>query len=396
MKTITENLTTPILGEYDIIIVGGGPAGCGTALAAARAGAKVIIVEQTTALGGMWAGGFMNPLFDSEEKGGILRELINELTEKGAWGGFRGKSIHFEAMKHLLEQKITEAGVEVLYETRFSRALCEDKTVTGVICENIAGRFALMGKEIVDCTGDGNVCASAGCPFWLGEDGDIDSLQAMTLMFTVANIPEKYRIREGLMIGHILDAAYEAVGKVSPFHLPVLIPAPGNAYANIQFTHVYGVDPLDPKQRTEAVMELRHQMIEAMDLLKAYDSDFADMEIVASAPMLGVRESRRIIGEYTLTADDALEGRTFPDGVCTVRFNIDIHSKSSGNRQDLKKVQPYQIPLRAMLPKGYKGLSVAGRCISGTHTVMASYRVTGDCFAMGEGLGKYLAEKTAK
>ena len=131
-------------------------------------------------------------------------------------------------MKHILEQKLTQSGVEVLYNTHFSRTLTEGNRITGIVAENIEGRFAAYGKYVADCTGDGNVAADAGCAFELGEGGDWKECQAMTLMFLVGNIPEEYR--DGLMIFEKLDRAYRLEGKEIPFRVPYLIPVPGSRF----------------------------------------------------------------------------------------------------------------------------------------------------------------------
>ena len=140
MKTISEQLSTPVGGEFDVIVCGGGPAGVCAAVAAGRAGASVLLVEKMNCLGGMWTSGFVNPLFDQENKGGLIREIVDRLSKKQAWGGFRHISFNYEYMKCILDDLCREAGVKVLFNTTFARTLDEDSTVKGIVCEHIGGR----------------------------------------------------------------------------------------------------------------------------------------------------------------------------------------------------------------------------------------------------------------
>ena len=386
---ITEKLQTTIYGEYDAVVVGAGPAGCGAAVALGRSGMKTLLIEKSNCLGGAWTTGFMNPFFDFDHKTGFVGELVSDLRAKGQFGGFWEKSFNYEYMKLLLEQKMDNAGVETLYNTTFSRTLTEDNRVIGIVAENIEGRFAVLAKTVVDASGDGCVAASAGCPYEIGVDGDRKGCQPMTLMFLVGNIPEQYR--DGMLLKEKLCAVYEKAGKEIPFTMPYLIPVPNSHFGVVQFTHIYDRDPLSARQLTEATKEGRRQLIDAFEFLTKYDEEFRDLELITSAGVLGVRESRRIIGEYYMTAEDLTTGAKFEDAVAHVTFNVDLHTKSNLG-QHISKVQPYEIPMRALIPKGYRGIVVAGRCISGSHEAMASYRVTGDCAQMGENAGYYIAE----
>ncbi|MBO6280698.1 MAG: FAD-dependent oxidoreductase [Bacilli bacterium] len=386
---IEEKLITPIYGKYDAIVVGAGPAGCGAAIALGRSGLKTLLIEKFNCLGGAWTTGFMNPFFDFANKTGFVKESVTELKKEKQFGGFWDMSFNYEFMKHILEKKMLEANVEILYNTTFSKTLVKDKTIYGIVFENIEGRFAVLSKYVFDCTGDGNVASSAGCPFEIGNNGDYKDCQAMTLMFLVGNIPEKYK--DGLMIYDKLNEAYRRANKQIPFKVPYLIPVPNSHFGVIQFTHMYEYNPLNTSDLTKATIEGRQQLIDAFTYLKKYDEEFKDLELITSSSVLGVRESRRIIGEYTLNIDDILNGSTFFDAVAYVTFNVDIHAKTN-NGQKCFSVKPYEIPLRSLIPNGYKGLIVAGRCISGSQEAMASYRVTGNCAQMGENAGYYVAE----
>lgn len=381
METIFEPLHTPVAGRYDVIVTGGGPAGCCAAIAAARAGANTLLIERQNCLGGMWTSGFVNPVFDHENKTGILHELIDALDKQGAWGGFWNESTSYEHMKCLLEQKALEAGVTLLYQATFAKAIMDGRRITGVICETIGGRRAYCADFVIDCTGDALLARSAGAQTI---QADSSTRQAMTLMFLVGNIPEKYH--SGALLKTVFHDMFQKAGKPLPFDMPYLIPAAGAHFGVIQYTHMYGLDPDSPEDLTAAAIEGRRQMMEAMTLLKEYDKDLCGLELICSAPVMGVRESVQIVGEYTLTADDLFSGAAFYDRVTQATFNIDIHTQENLG-QDCRAVKPYQIPFRCLIPKGIDHLLVAGKAISGTHEAMASFRVTGNCAAMGEAAG---------
>jgi hypothetical protein len=165
----------------------------------------------------------------------------------------------------------------------------------------------------------------------------------MTLMFLVGNIPEQYR--DGLMIYEKLNAAYQKAGREIPFKVPYLIPVPNSHFGVVQFTHMYEYDPLDAKALTEATLEGRAQLIDAFEFLTKYDPEFRDLELITSSSVLGVRESRRIRGEYYITKDDILNGARFDDAVAHVCFGADLHTKSNkGQRCKIFKFSSIVFP----------------------------------------------------
>jgi len=388
MEYITEIIKTEVKAHYDIIVVGGGPSGSAAAIAAGRKGARVLLVEKMNCLGGMWTSGLVNPLFDYDNKNGIMKEIVTTLKARNAWGGFCGICFDYEQMKSLLEEMCMDAGVTLLYDTMYVKPIMEDKTVKGIICENISGRSAYTADMIIDCSSDGRVAADAGAEFEIG-NGGYESCQAMTLMFLVSGFPKRYFDPElkmpDFVIYNQLKRVYDMENETVPFDMPYLIPIPNTDFAVVQFTHMYGCDPLSAEDITKATIEGRRQMMKMAKLLRKYDEEFRNLNVIFSAPMLGVRESRRIKGEYTITKDDLMSGAQFEDGVTNVTFNVDIHAQDS--HQKCFEVSGYQIPLRSMLPKGIENMIVAGKSISGTHEAMASYRVTGNCCEMGEAAG---------
>ncbi len=382
---IQETLTTKIAGRYDVIVVGGGPAGACAAIAAARSGARTLVVEQTLSLGGMWTGGLVNPLFDYREKKGILAELIADLRQLGSFGGFSNACFGYEDMKRLLEQKLLCAKGEILYQTQFVRALTEKTSVTGIVVENKEGRSAYLAKVVIDCTGDADVVASAGFATEMGRGPD-HLCQAMTLMFTVGNVQYMQKGCDDLR--KLIEAALQRqdTGYRLPYTRPYMIQLPNSHTAVVQLTHMRGYNPLSTWEIGKAAIEGRRQAYEVVTFLKNYVPEFFQIELLQTAPLLGVRESRRICGEYMLTKEDLLAGRHFADEITTASFGMDTHNPSDDSQQ-CHAVKPYGIPYRCLIPKNSERLLVAGRCISGTSEAMASYRVTGNCAAIGEAAG---------
>ncbi len=395
--SITENLQTPICGKYDVIVAGGGPAGVGAAIASGRAGVKTLLIERYGFLGGMWTAGLINPIFDTKNKGGILSELIDKLGVKGAWGGFNGICHDYEELKLLLDETVYSSGVEVLLHSHICGAIAatgskernENIAVTGVKVENKSGRQAYMAKVVIDCTGDGDVAASAGAHFMEGRGAD-GLTQPMTMMFILGNV--KFRQDNGKQLYEMMKTAVEKhkTGYNLNYDFPYIIQLPKGNYAVVQLTHIRGLSATNAYDITKAEIEGRRQVMDTFDFFKKYIPEFNDLDLVYTAPQIGIRESRRITGEYILTRDDVVSGAHFQDGITTVSFGIDIHCPDSTG-QLCYKVKPYQIPYRCLIPKGIDGLLTAGRCISGDYDAHASYRVTGNCIAMGEAAGKAAA-----
>lgn len=376
--------------KYDVIVLGGGPSGSGAAIEAGRNGAKTLLIERQYCLGGMWTSGFVNPLFDFENKTGLIKEIVSDLSQKGNWGGFWDKSFNFEYMKSILEQKCIEAGVDILYDTSYIGLESDGETIKGIYTANIDGITYYEADVFVDATGDACTVEDLGLPYSIGENNTPSTCQAMTLMFVVSGVPPKYK--DGLVIYDLVQNAFnrEGKGKKLNFDMPYLIPVPNSNFATIQLTHMHGFSPLCASDRTKAAIDGRRQLMEVYEALKYYDEDFKDLDLVSSAAQLGIRESRRIDGEYCITEEDIMSGAQFDDSVTTVTFGVDIHP-AEGEEQHCVEVKPYQIPFRAMLPKNTVNLIVAGKTISGTHFAHASYRVTANCCAMGEAAGKAAA-----
>ena len=397
MEFVQEIHKTPVMGEYDVIVVGGGPAGVGAALAAARNGTNTLLIEQHGCLGGMWTTGMVIPIWDWENKGGIMQEIVDSLTANKQTV-YSGPLLGFdiEAMKYLLDRMMIQSGVHILFHTYFTAPIMDGKSVCGVIVENKSGRQAYRAKCVIDCTGDGDVAARAGAPFWVGRQSD-GATQPMSLMFKLGEMdyvqPMDYSagpLKTTDLFFHMEHAAQVAGLEAYDFNFdrPYILSLPTPHQGIAEMTHIRNKSSIDAKDLSDAEIEGRALVQEAMHFFTSYMPQFRHAILEQTASTIGVRESRRIEGTYELTLDDILEGRKHSDGICTCAFNIDIHQPDGKSQEGHEyRSKPYQIPYRCLVPKTVDNLLVAGRCISGSYEAHASYRVTGDCVAMGQAAG---------
>lgn len=386
--------------EYDIIVVGAGPAGCMAAVAAGRRGQTVLLIEKTGAPGGMATMGLvskMAPFTDREKV--IYKSLpLEMMTKYKAAAGiaedqWRWVDLFPETLKRIYDELLTDAGVTVLYDTALCDVCRRDNRITGLIVANKAGLSLYTAKVYIDTTGDGDVCAFAGVPSEVGdEDGD---LQAATLCFTIANIkPDGLEKRwfnsdydECIWIRIINDGKYPLISRhfVTDLHHGCMI---------INGGHLYNVDATDPKAISRAMTDGRKVAEQYHAALKEYlPEQFGDSELIETAPVLGVRESRRICGRYTLTIADYRARRKFEDDIAYNSYWLDCHSskdrafKPKSQRESMAPGESHGIPFRCLVPVGVDNLLMAGRCISAERAVNASVRVMPNCLATGEAAG---------
>jgi hypothetical protein len=373
--------------EVDVLVVGGGPAGFAAAVSAGRLGARTLLVERFGYLGGMWTAGLVNPYFDVRGKGGLNEEILKRLKSTGGWGGLWDAAFDPNAMKLLLDDLVEEAGAELLLYALGTEPIVQEGVIRGMITESKSGRLAILAKQVIDCTGDGDVAARCGAPFQQGRYRD-GLMQPMTMMFRVAGLASAYPVNE---IRAWYDKLKRAVPEAEilqsiPYDRPAVIALPCPGEAVIQWTHLVRMCGTDAWDLTRATLAGRKQVRRALELLRKVEAEVGALRLLELPVAIGVRETRRIEGEYSLTLEDLLSGRRFSDGICLARFNVDIHDPE-GQRQTRMEVKPYHIPYRALVPKKVENLLVAGRCISGSHEAHASYRVTGNCVSTGEAAG---------
>ncbi len=396
----------PLRDDADVIVCGGGPAGVAAAISAARAGARTRLFEWRGCLGGVWTAGLLTYIFDFD-KPGLPAELKKRLDARHARRQKNPSRFVYEpeAMKLLLEEMCEETGVKTQLLTPVVAAYREVDRLTTIVTESKSGREAWRARMFIDCTGDGDLGALAGCgwDFGRGPDGECQpmTLNALAVVRDAAALGEYLSFYQDdnrhLPAVEAFQRELQRAGVTTSYGHPTLFHVRDNLVL-VMINHEYGVRPFDARQVTAATLRARAEIHRVVRALRALGGPWEGMQVVASAEQIGVRDGRRIHGRYTVTRDDLINGTRHPDAVCRVTFNVDIHAPTpEKNRTETIshggfKAKPYDIPLRALIAKDVDGLLMAGRCISGDFIAHASYRVTGNAVAMGEAAGKIAAE----
>ena len=404
----TLNKTIPLNDSYDVIVCGGGPAGCTAAIAAAREGAKTLLLESSAMLGGMATLGMVNnwgPIHDGIRNlhqglaGRIIETLKAQMPTEPAekWNHL---SVDPEKLKVILDDMVTESGATVLFHSFVTGVqMKDDRNIDLILVANKAGLIAYRAKVFIDCTGDGDLYAWAGKEYLKGDENG--SLQPVTMCFMVSGIDEeKFAVMD--------DPYYDGVGlkKHALLHKIMAegkydIPDDHIVYRRLAdgiYTynagHVYFIDGTDPESFTKGCMEGRKRAWAIKNAYTEYADAYKDSFMAQTAPCVGLRESRRIIGDYTFNMEDWLARRSFPDEICRGRYIIDVHEERPDLIRDTTKMfqrygtgESYGVPYRILCPRDLDNVLVAGRTVSCDRLSNGSLRVMPCCMNEGEAAG---------
>ena len=410
----------PLDDSWDVVVVGGGPAGCTAATAAAREGAKTLLIEATGALGGMGTAGLV-PWFcgygDGEK---VIARGLAERVRSGLSDGMphlkaaiernplSAPAIDPELLKRIYDEMVTEAGAEILFHSQFcSVEKADDGEIEALIIGSKSGLSALRAAVYVDCTGDGDLAVWAGAAYEKGDESG--AMQPATHCFVISNVDE-YALANGPSVHFydpqspiwraIRDDKYPLIVELHSCFMPI-----GPKTYGFNTGHVFDVDNTDPDSTSKALVQGRQMAAQYRDALAEYHPAFANSYLAATGSLLGIRETRRVMGDYFLTVEDYRARRSFPDEICRNAYGVDVHcSKERSlefaqktieelkefNRQVTQKLgkgESFGVPYRCLTPKGLRNVLVAGRCISTDRQTNGTVRIMACCLNTGEAAG---------
>lgn len=397
MKIVEERREIPVWEQVDVLVVGSGPAGVSAAVCAAREGVSVMLLEQTGNVGGIATEGLMSHWTGNTE-GGFYDEILERSADAGRDDAQMRKVINPERLKTVLLEMLEEAGVKLLLYTFACAPVMEGNKIKGVIVENKTGRGAVLGKVVVDASGDGDIAARAGAPYYIGRETD-GKMQPATIMFKVAGVDVERGVFPGGFEERLAIPAGD-IQKLGEEHLPspaghVLLyrsTLPGIVTCNM--TNCTDIDGTKAEDLTRATVVCRKQMESIVHFLREYVPGFENCYLISSASLVGIRETRHFKGEAVITREDILEARVFDDWVVAkAHFNFDVHNMTgngldeTGVQKNFQQKKGYTIPYGCFVPLEVDNLYLAGRNISGTHMAHSNFRVMPICANMGQAVG---------
>lgn len=403
---LSEHLKTPFIDEYDVIVAGGGASGLIAAVSASRAGARTLLVEHAGCLGGtgtyamvaQWIGFFNR---ERQVVGGIAEELATRVVALGGSDGFRRylmaeasaspiPMVHFafnpETVKIACDGLALDAGVMLRLHSRAVAPVIVDGRVAGIVVEDASGRRAMKARVVIDATGDACIAHGVGARMADPEVSSGKDRQPFTLMFRLSNV-DVARFR-GIPRERKRELALQGLAEKRIFWESLsFCSTPGNTDAICLMSRVSGFDATDARDLTSAEIEGRRQVSSILGFLREHVAGFENAVLAAIAGHIGVRETRRVAGRYTLTQEDILACRRFPDSIALGAGPLDIHEAGGTGISLYVPEEPFEIPLRCLVPAEAQGLIVTGRAISATRAANGGARHMATAMALGEAAG---------
>lgn len=416
----------PVVRETDVLVIGGGPAGIGAAVGAARAGARTLLVERYGFLGGNATASLVGPFMTSYSNdgsrqiiGGVFDELVRRMAQVGGAihpeyvragsaeaGYFRFGHDHVtpfdpEVLKVVAADIVLEAGCSLLLHSSFVEPIVEEGAVHGAIVHNKSGLQAIRARAVIDCSADADVAYRAGAETTKGREAD-GKMQPMTMFFIISGVDDAaldaymraHPEEEGKLFHGLVEAARARGAFTIPRDKIGIYRTPEPGVWRVNTTRLLGLDGTSVEDLTRAEVEGRKQVFQLLSFMRRECPGLENVKLKETATQVGVRETRRIVGEYVLTLEDLASGRHFDDVIALAGYPVDIHpvegtggGVQSALDQGLRAADVYEIPYRSLVPKGVRDLLVAGRCLSATHEAAGAVRVMPPCFAMGQAAG---------
>jgi len=402
-----EKLNLPLLADSEIVVIGGGPSGIGAAISAARSGSDVLLVEQTSMLGGMGTAGLV-PMFAPVSDGlrvlygGIFQEVNLEMCHRmGVAAWVEGwQSIEPETLKRIYDEKAIEAGVKLLFSVKLCEVEIADGRINAVLVATSQGLKRITGRLFIDATGDALLAKLAGAPFQFGDENG----QTMSPTFCAEFAGIDYATVERDEANGLSARKYwfdlTAKGK-APFqerHFVSMKRQGARMTAGSNIGHLYGMNGVDEWELSRGYVDGRKMVAQIEQFFKHHVPGFENADLICTAALMGIRETRRIEGEYILCQADYEARSEFEDAIGRCCYPIDIHASTKNAKEQAKAEEvfthsaykageSYAIPFRSLIPKGIKNLLVPGRALSADRCIQSSLRIMPACFVTGQGAG---------